>query len=110
VSRRKSFQYPPLTTLISAHESACNAGSFASFALLLAPCWFFGFGAAQVLRKQLRGRAVRVLFPGLLVVAYFVFALPRGNLRLAYALALLVIPVGLSTLFELLPPASNGIT
>jgi len=34
---------------------------FASFALLLAPYWFFGFGAAELLQKSLRSREARVL-------------------------------------------------
>ncbi len=84
--------------------------TFASFALLLAPYWFFGFGLAEGLRERLRGRAVRVLFPGLLLVAYLVFALPRGEFPPAYAVALFVIPIVQAALLELVPPKSNALT
>src|SRR5258708_4826518 len=52
--------------------------AFLSFALLLAPYWFFGFGAAQVLKRSLTNRPVRVLLPGLLVVPYLFFAFSRA--------------------------------
>src|SRR5258708_30156540 len=48
--------------------------AFLSFALLLAPYWFFGFGAAQVLRNLLTGRVVRVLVPRLLLGSYLSFS------------------------------------
>lgn len=76
---------------------------FASFALLLAPYWFFGFGASEVLRKKLTNRAVRVLAPGLLVAAYLIFSIPRHEFRWAYGLALFAVPVALAALFEFLP-------
>jgi hypothetical protein len=44
------------------------ASSFTAFALLLAPYWFFGFGAAEMLRRRLTNRVVRVLIAGLLLV------------------------------------------
>src|SRR5215471_3555392 len=62
--------------------------AFISFALLLAPYWFFGFGAAEVLQKKLRSSAVRVLVPGLLVVPYLVFSVPRGEFLGFYAVVL----------------------
>src|SRR5215813_8662508 len=84
--------------------------SFVSFALLFAPYWFLGFGMAQVLRERLRARALRIMLPGLLVIAYIIFALPRGDFRLNYAVALTAIPIGLAAMFELSPPASSAIT
>jgi membrane protease YdiL (CAAX protease family) len=81
--------------------------AFLSFALLLAPYWFFGFGAAQTLRKAIGSRAVRVLAPGLLVVPYLIFSIPAGALRWGYAITFLVIPVSLAALFEFFPPASQ---
>ncbi|MBZ5521304.1 MAG: CPBP family intramembrane metalloprotease [Acidobacteriia bacterium] len=81
--------------------------AFLSFALLLAPYWFFGFGAAQVLRNAIRSRPMRVLAPGLLVVPYLIFSVPSDTLQWTYALAFFAIPVGLAMLFEFIPPASQ---
>jgi len=92
------------------HIGGHLTSSFAAFALLFAPYWFFGFGLAQVVRDRVRARAVRILLRGLLVLAYVVFALPRADVRLPYALAMLTIPVGVTALFELLPPAVNALT
>ena len=80
---------------------------FVSFALLLAPYWFLGLWAADALREKLRSRMVRVLAPGLLVVPYLVFSLPRSEFLWSYALVLFAIPVGLAALFELAPPGTQ---
>src|SRR5437016_10233096 len=55
--------------------------TFAAFALLFAPYWFFGFGAADVLYGTLTSRATRVLVPGLLVVPYLIYCLPRATIN-----------------------------
>ncbi len=83
--------------------------AFTSFALLLAPYWAFGFGAAEVLRRRLTSRVARVLAPGLLLLPYLVFVLPRGEFHWHYALVLFVIPLGLAAIFEFLPPAGAGL-
>ena len=80
------------------------ASSFTAFALLLAPYWFFGFGAAEILQRCLASRAVRVLIPGLLLVPYLIFSVPRGEFRWIYAVVLFSIPVAIAALFEFLPP------
>ena len=80
------------------------ASSFSAFALLLAPYWFFGFGAAEMLQRFLTNRVIRVLVAGLLVVPYLVFAVPRGEFQWIYALVLFSIPVAIAALFEFLPP------
>jgi membrane protease YdiL (CAAX protease family) len=80
------------------------ASSFTAFALLLAPYWFLGFGAAEMLEDFLTNRAIRVLVAGLLVVPYLVFSVPRGEFRWIDALVLLSIPVAIAALFEFLPP------
>ena len=80
------------------------ASSFTAFALLLAPYWFFGFGAAEMLGRHLTNRAVRVLIAGLLVVPYLIFSGPRGEFRWVYAVVLFSIPVAIAALFEFLPP------
>ncbi len=80
------------------------ASSFTSFALLLAPYWFFGFGAAGMFQRLLTNRGVRVLIPGLLLVPYLIFSVPRGEFRWVYAVVLFSIPVAMAALFEFLPP------
>jgi uncharacterized protein len=93
---------------MSARVGGHMASGFASFALLLAPYWAFGFGAAQALRRGMKNRLVRVLAPGALVVAYLVFSIPRGEFRWYYAAILFAIPVGLAGMFEFVPPAGNS--
>jgi uncharacterized protein len=78
--------------------------SFTAFALLLAPYWFFGFGAAEMLQRLLTNRAVRVLVAGLLLVPYLIFSAPRGEFRWVYAVVLFSIPVAIAALYEFLPP------
>ena len=82
--------------------------TFAAFALLLAPYWFFGFGLARVL-ASIRNRAIRVLLPGVLVIPYLIFSLPRGEFRWSYGLLLPGITVGLACLFELIGPKTAAI-
>jgi hypothetical protein len=74
--------------------------AFACFALLLAPIWFFGFGAGDLLRERLTSRIARLSFPVLLAFPYFIFAVPRGEFQWRYALAFALIPVVISALFE----------
>ena len=57
------------------------ASTLASLALALAPYWAFGFGLDGFLRARLKNRAVRVAAPASLILAYLVFALPRGDFR-----------------------------
>ena len=78
--------------------------AFVSFALLLLPYWAFGFGAAEPLRSTLKSATARVLIPGLLVLPYIFFVLPRGGFRLGIALLLAIIPIALAALFEFAPP------
>src|SRR6185312_13411094 len=74
--------------------------SFAAFALILAPYWFFGFGLADVLIATLTTRAARTFFPVLLVVPYVVFAIPRHEFHWEHLLAWLAIPVLCSALIQ----------
>jgi membrane protease YdiL (CAAX protease family) len=80
------------------------ASSFTAFALLLAPYWFFGFGAAETLQRILRNRPLRVLVAGLFLLPYLVFSLPRRQFNWIDALVLLVVPIAIAALFEFLPP------
>src|SRR5437016_9026844 len=67
-----------------------------SFALLLAPLWFFGFGLGEWLAQRLRSPWSRVAFPALLGVPYLVFAFPAGTLRWSVAIVVFLLPVILS--------------
>jgi hypothetical protein len=75
--------------------------AFASFALLLAPFWFFGFGVADALRAE--RRSARVLAPALLALPYLVYAIPLHEFHFRFAFALALLPVGLSALLEFAP-------
>ena len=77
--------------------------AFVSFALLLAPLWFFGFGAAEELRKRLQTASSRILLPACFSIPYLLFATSRGDLHWAYALAFAVIPVCYAAVFEIAP-------
>ena len=80
--------------------------TFTSFALLLAPLWFFGFGAGQYLRQEIESAPLRILLSGLLLVPYLVFAVPAGQFHGTMAAAILALAVGLATLLgrSQLPP------
>jgi membrane protease YdiL (CAAX protease family) len=83
------------------------ASTFAAFALIFAPYWFFGFGAAERLRRRLETRTARVLTPALFAVPYLIYALPRGEFRWQFCVVFLAIPVGASALYQFLPPGGT---
>jgi uncharacterized protein len=64
-----------------------------SFALLFAPYWFFGFGAAERVRRLLPGPAARIGAAALLTAPYFVLAIPRGEFRWQLAATLISLAV-----------------
>jgi uncharacterized protein len=72
--------------------------AFASFGLLLAPIWFFGFGAGEWLRTRIQSQWLRITLPGLLVVPYLVLGLPTGTFRWPWAAAFVAGPIGLAAL------------
>jgi len=74
--------------------------AFCSFALLLAPLWFFGFGWGGWLRESLHSPSLRVLFSAGLGVPYLVFALPTGNFHIAYAVFVSASPLLLAASLE----------
>lgn len=82
--------------------------AFITFALLLAPYWFFAFGLADLLTRWLRSRAARVLAPAVLVIPYLVFTLPRAEFRVAYAVLFTAGPSLLAALFVFTPPKNDG--
>ncbi len=67
-----------------------------SFALLLAPLWFFGFGLGEWLAQRLRSPWSRVAFPAPLGVPYLVFAFPAGTLRWPITVVVVLLPAILS--------------
>jgi membrane protease YdiL (CAAX protease family) len=76
------------------------ASTFLSFALLFAPYWFFGFGAAGWVRRALPGAAARIAATGLLALPYFVLAVPRGEFRWEVATVLVGIAVASAAALE----------
>lgn len=84
--------------------------TFAAFALLFAPFWFFGFGAAAEIRHVLRGRVARIAAPSLLLLPYLLYAVPRGEVEVQFAAVFVAIPVGVAALLELWPPADARIS
>ena len=68
--------------------------TFVSFALLFAPYWFLGFGAAEWVRRILPGGAERIAAAALLALPYFVLSIPRGEFHWPLAVVL----VGLAVL------------
>jgi hypothetical protein len=94
--------HPAVITGLGSHFSY----ALASFAWLLAPLWFFGFGLGEWLRGSIHSRMLRALLPAFLGVAYLVFALPAGDVRWAVVALLFGLPVILAALLEFahLPP------
>ena len=94
---------------VARHFSLSNrighfSSTFAAFALIFAPFWFFGFGLVDEIRSRLTSRTSRVLAPALLVVPYLIYALPRGEFHWTFFLLFLATPVGAAALFQFLPP------
>jgi uncharacterized protein len=105
-----------LQTLPLAHQfSAPLAPAFAGFALLLAPLWFFAFGAGERLRTFLHASdsprataqsarvALRIAAPSGLVLPYLLYALPVHEFQWRFALALSLLPVVLSAVLAIAP-------
>lgn len=67
--------------------------TFVSFALLFAPYWLFGFGAAGWLRAVLRRPVARVAAAALLALPYFVLSIPGGEFHWQVAGVLIGIAV-----------------
>jgi uncharacterized protein len=67
--------------------------TFASFALLFAPYWMFGFDAAAWLRRILPAAPARMAGSALLTLPYFVLSIPRGEFRWQLAAVLISLAV-----------------
>ncbi|MBZ5529819.1 MAG: CPBP family intramembrane metalloprotease [Acidobacteriia bacterium] len=81
--------------------------TFLSFALVFAPYWFFGFGAATLLRPSLHTAAARLAACLLLVVPYFVLAIPRGDFQWPMAAALAGVAVLVTAALHYAPAPGN---
>jgi membrane protease YdiL (CAAX protease family) len=81
--------------------------AFAGFALLLAPLWFFAFGAGEFLRQWLLNPWLRIAAPAVLVFPYLLYALPLREFQWPFAVALAITPVVLGGLLELTPKAQR---
>lgn len=64
-----------------------------SLALLLAPLWFFGFGAGDCLKTRLGSPLSRFSLSAALVIPYLAFAIPTGQFRLNIMVAMLLLPI-----------------
>jgi uncharacterized protein len=73
--------------------------AFASFALLFAPLWFFGFGVAAP-AKELSG-GWKIAAASLLSLAYFAFAAGSAAFNLRAAFTVIAFPVGLAAFLEI---------
>jgi membrane protease YdiL (CAAX protease family) len=77
--------------------------AFASFALLLAPLWFFGFGAGEWLRERLSTRSLRILAGAVLGIPYLAYAIPSGSFQWSMAVLMFGLPLVLAGLLESAP-------
>jgi membrane protease YdiL (CAAX protease family) len=73
--------------------------SFASFALLLAPLWFFGFGAGEPLKRMAAWS--KIAMAALLSLPYFVFAPGTPVFSWRAALIVIAFPVLMAAFLEL---------
>lgn len=69
------------------------ASAFLCLALLLAPLWLFGFGAANALRTALARRGQRVAMASLCCLPYLCFSIPRHEFQWLLAVAMAGFPV-----------------
>jgi uncharacterized protein len=83
------------------------ASTFLSFALLFAPYWLFGFGLASQLKGWLPSPAARIGASLLLVVPYFVLAVPQGIFQWPMALVLVAAALGTTALLHYFPQTGN---
>ncbi|HEX8925825.1 MAG TPA: CPBP family intramembrane glutamic endopeptidase [Terriglobales bacterium] len=81
--------------------------AFAGFALLLAPVWFFAFGAAEPLRTLLHVRWIRIAAPAGLAVPYVFYGSAQHEFDWRFAVAMAIAPVVLSAVLELAPKAQK---
>jgi membrane protease YdiL (CAAX protease family) len=88
------------------HQSAATAlgrlsfpRAFACFALLLAPLWFFSFGAAEPLKNH--SSTVKILATGSIGLPYFVFTVGTSDFYWRTALVIIAFPMLIAAFLEL---------
>jgi len=72
--------------------------AFASFALLLVPLWFFGFGAAELLKQA--PAWIRIVSAGFLAVPYLVFAAGTAFFQWPIAAEMIAFPILMAAFLE----------
>ncbi len=102
-----AFWYAALYFNMPARIGGHMPSSFAAFALILAPYWFFGFRLADVLVAKLSTSASRIAIPAFLAIPYAVFSAPRHEFRWIYLIAWIAIPAFTSALIETIPKSGR---
>lgn len=82
--------------------------TLASFALLFAPFWFFGFGFAETIRAHFSS-TLRIAASALFVLPYLVFALPLHVFHAGIAAGLIAIPLAVAVLLESVSAERNAL-
>ncbi len=95
-----AFRYGLERSSIGAALGSQLVVAFASFALLLCPIWFFGFGAGEWLRERLSTKPLRILAGAALGLPYLVYAIPSGGFQWSMAVLMFGLPVVLAALLE----------
>jgi membrane protease YdiL (CAAX protease family) len=91
-------------SLIAAHFGVpVSLATGISVALLLAPCWAFGFGLDISLRAHLQSRWSRTLSPLLLIVPYLIFAIASGHFLWSMCLGMAGIVFAITLLMQFAP-------
>jgi membrane protease YdiL (CAAX protease family) len=88
------FRHSAIAQPLQAHI----VSAFLCLALLLAPLWLFGFGAANALRTALGKRGQRVAMASLGCLPYLVFSIPRHEFQWLLAVSMAGFPVVLAAL------------
>ncbi len=83
---------------------------FLSFALILAPLVWFGFGAADLVRRWLGSPAARIAAASCLLLPYLISALALHRCDWRVAAVFFLIPVGLTILFEFVLGEGTGLS
>lgn len=102
-----AFWYAAIYFNMPARIGGHMSSSFAAFALILAPYWFFGFGLADFLVARLGNKQFRVALPAVLALPYPLFSLPRHEFRWGYLIAWIVIPVFTAVLIDMIPESGT---
>jgi len=95
-----AFRVGITRTVVAASLGARLPYALASFVLLLAPLWFFGFGAGDWLRERVKSRAARILLPSALGLPALLFNLFEPVHHWLPVIWMFMLPVILAILLE----------